>query len=101
MLRLLLVISMSLFVGNSPPVDHCSSIEARCYGKDPCRACSDCSMCNYCSNGGTCGVCASPKRKVKNKVNLYQVNATLLLKRVPAAGGLHSQMDTAFNMVGN
>src|SRR5262245_42710841 len=35
---------------------------ARCTGSASCRACTNCSRCAHCKGGGTCGVCAPPRR---------------------------------------
>ena len=37
-------------------------VYARCYGNTPCLACTTCSGCKHCNAGGTCGICAKPKK---------------------------------------
>lgn len=40
----------------------------RCSGDDGCTACKNCKYCKNCSkDGGTCGVCAAPKKKSRKR----------------------------------
>jgi hypothetical protein len=42
---------------------HALASGAKCYGRNPCKACSTCEYCKHCAkDGGTCGVC-KPKAK--------------------------------------
>jgi hypothetical protein len=96
-----LLLGNSSFNSNTAPVEilPCKP-EATCYGNSPCHACTNCNYCKYCNSGGTCGVCASSKKKTYTRIvssPYANSQCRAITKKAPVAKDQQDPMATAGN----
>lgn len=65
---------------------------SKCYGHDPCGACTSCNYCAHCNAGGACGVCTArkpdtvQKRQVKSQCTAITKKGTRCSRSARSGG---------------